>query len=359
MRTTDLTNLYEQKGPFASVALDVSHNSERGAEEHRLHAREVRKSLLDQGADQSIVDAVTARIEEQVSEPAPVARVVVANADGVVFDETIPAQVNAPAATWSPLPDLDTWVEHQDARFAYVLALVDHEGGDVGVYYSDVKEPEEETTAGGETEHVHKVRTGGWSSLRYQHVSENVWRHNAQDVAEAIKGHARSGVRLVLLGGDPYSRSAVADALDGVPAEVVHLEHAGRADDGGEESLWQAVREALVEQAVARRLRVTQELKERLGREGAVATGVRDVADAFVRGQVETLLIDPVAASDLTLSPSAHPGLDLGAAGEPPEEDLRADLALVAAATRTGADVSIARRGALGGAPVAALLRWG
>ena len=44
-----------------------------------------------------------------------------------MFDETIPAQVNAPVATWSPLPDLDTWVEHEDARFAYVLALVDHD----------------------------------------------------------------------------------------------------------------------------------------------------------------------------------------------------------------------------------------
>lgn len=358
MRTTALSHLYEHEGPFASVTFDVSHATETAAEEHRLHLRAARKSLLDQGAHASIVNLLIDRIEEPVSEPAPVGRVVVANAGGVVFDETMQVQVAEPTATWGPLPDLGAWVEHQDSRIVYVLALVDHEGGDVRVYLSDLHEPEQEGTAGGATEHVHKVRSGGWSNRRYQHVTENVWRQNAGQVAEAIEAHIRSGVRLVLLGGDPYSRSSVAGALDGRPAEVVQLEHAGRADDGGEESLWAAVRRALVDHTVASRLEITQQLEDRLGRDVAVATGVRDVADAFVRGQVGTLLLDPRAASDLTLTPTEHPGLDLGAGATTAGEKVRADLALVAAATRTGADVSVARQDALGGIPVAAFLRW-
>jgi hypothetical protein len=72
-----------------------------------------------------------------------------------------------------------------------------------------------------------------------------------------------------------------------------------------------------------------------------------------VRGQVETLLLDPVAARDLTLDTTEHPGLVVGAEGE-----LRADQALVAAAVLTGASVAVSPSATLGGAPVAALLRW-
>ena len=44
-----------------------------------------------------------------------------------------------------------------------------------------------------------------------------------------------------------------------------------------------------------------------------MAIGVRDVADAFVRGQVDRLMLDPQAAAvSFTLRPSDHPGLALG-----------------------------------------------
>lgn len=86
------------------------------------------------------------------------------------------------------------------------------------------------------------------------------------------------------------------------------------------------------------------------GRASAVATGLQEVADAFVRGQVETLLLDPGQAAHLTLT------LTDQLLGSAPEDlDLRADLALLAAAT--GADVRVAPS-TLGGNPVAALLRW-
>lgn len=356
MRTTRLTDLYEHEGPFASVILDVSHATENGAEEHRLHARNACDSLREQGADDALVQAVAERIEEQVNEAAPVARAVVANASGVLFDEVFAAQVDQPVATYAALPDLRTWIEHQDSRVQFVLALVDHEGGDVRVYASDQAVPEQEETAGGETNHVKKFGGGGWSALRYQHVTENVWKQNAEDVAEAIQHHITGGIRLVLLGGDPHSRSIVVDNLKDPNAEVVQLEHAGRTEDGGEESLWEAVREALMEKTVTRRVELSHTLKDRLGRDEAVATGAKDVADAFVRGQVEILLFDPQEAAELSVSPSEHPGLDLGTATT--GANLRADLALVAAAARTGAEVAVVPRAALGGAPVAALLRW-
>jgi hypothetical protein len=93
-----------------------------------------------------------------------------------------------------------------------------------------------------------------------------------------------------------------------------------------------------------------------MGRGESVALGVRDVADALVRGQVDQLMVDPEAAANFTLRPSDHPGLALGAST--PTDEVRADQALIAAACMTDADIAVATAATMGGAPVAALLRW-
>jgi hypothetical protein len=198
---------------------------------------------------------------------------------------------------------------------------------------------------------------GGWSALRYQHVTDNVWIRNGKDVAAKVKEHVDQGIGLVLLAGDPQSVGIVRDELADVQgATVVELETGTRNEDGGDEAQQQAIREALMAQAVERRLGLSHELKDRLGQDRAVATGVRDVADAFVRGQVETLLLDPQASAELTLDPGQHPGLSLGP--DLPTGPVQADQALVAAAALTGAAVGVAPSGVLGGSATAALLRW-
>jgi len=355
MQTAVLTELYAAPGPFATALVDVSHDSENAEQEHELRVRAACDGLTEQGADEAVVAAVRERLGEVVTRRAPVSRLVVANSDGVAFDDLSSTRVDQPLATWGPLPDLGAWLSHEDSVLSFVLAVVDHEGGDVAVHDSDVPEPEEQSSVGGETQHVHKVPVGGWSALRYQHVTENVWARNAQDVADKVNEHVRDGHTLVLLAGDPQSKPIVKDALD-QHATVVELPTGRRSEDGGDEALQQAIREALLERTVQRRLAVNHELKDRLGRDAAVATGVRDVADAFVRGQVDTLLLDPAAAADLTLDPAEHPGLVVGAAA--PEGPLRADQALVAAAVLTSAQVTVAPSAVLGGTPVAALLRW-
>jgi release factor family 2 len=92
---------------------------------------------------------------------------------------------------WGPLPDLSGWVRHRDSVVEFVLAVVDHEGGDVAAYDSDVPDPHEQSTVGGETLHVHHVPVGGWSALRYHHVTENVWAQNAKAVADQVMHHGQ------------------------------------------------------------------------------------------------------------------------------------------------------------------------
>ncbi|WP_432947400.1 Vms1/Ankzf1 family peptidyl-tRNA hydrolase [Kribbella sp. CA-253562] len=334
----------------------MSHDSESGAHEHELRVRAAGEQLAEQGADDAVVEVVTARLSEPADEPAPVTRTVVANTGGVVFDELVHERIDQPVVHWGPLPDLSRWVESAERNIRFVLALVDHEGGDVAVYQSDVPEPESETSAGGETTHVHKVPVGGWSALRYQHETENVWSRNADAVADEIDRVITSGVRLVLLAGDPRSVAQVEERLKNERATVVRLESGGRAEDGGDEAQQQAIREALLEYTVARRLELHHQLKDRLGQGSAVATGAGDIADAFVKGQVDTLLLDPGAAREVELLVRDHPGFDVGAV--PEDQPLPADQALVAAAARTGANVVVMPRASLGGAPAAALLRW-
>jgi hypothetical protein len=357
MNTSHLSSLYDADGPFATVLLDVSHDAENGEHEHELRVRAACAELTEQGAPDDVVKEVSTRLGELVRDASPVGRLVVATAAGVQLDQVVRVRVDQPVVSWSGLPDLARWVELQDAVTPFVLAVVDHEGGDVAVYESDVPEPDEQTTAGGETQHIHKVPVGGWSALRYQHVTENVWARNAEAVADEIVSHVRSGHHLVLLAGDPQSKPVVKQRLESTAATLVELDTGTRAEDGGDEAFQQAIREALMGQALARRLDASHELKERMGAGTAVATGVDDVADAFVRGQVETLLVDPQATQDLTLDVDRHPGLALGwLTGRPGE--VPASQALVAAAVLTSADVRVEPSAAMGGSPVAALLRW-
>ena len=355
MDTTRLSHLYDDPGPFATVMIDVSQDSENGRHEHDLRVRAAADALTEQGAPASVVEQVTARLDEQIDEPSPVARTVVVSPSGVLLDQVGHHRVDQPHVRWAVLPDLGPWIDHQDAVTTFVLAVVDHEGGDVAVYDSDVPEPQEQTTAGGETYRVHKVPVGGWSALRYQHVTENVWARNAEAVADEVEHNVRAGHRLVLLAGDPQSLPVVRERLAETPATVVQLESGSRSADGGEEALQQAIREALMAHVVERRLDDLHELRDRMGAGTSVATGVDEVADAFVRGQVDTLLIDPQGTEELTFEPERHPGLTFGAVT--PGSSVPAGQALVAAAVTTAARVRVAPGPALG-TPVAALLRW-
>src|SRR3954451_23868861 len=87
MDTTHLAALFQHDGPFASVLIDVSHDTENGEHEHDLRVRAACESLSEQGADDATVEALRALLSEAVDRPAPVARFVVAAAGEVLLDE--------------------------------------------------------------------------------------------------------------------------------------------------------------------------------------------------------------------------------------------------------------------------------
>ncbi len=357
MKTDRLAPIYAEPGPFASAYIEVSRDQEHGDRIVELAVRAVGEELAEQGAPAEVVTDIQERLLRSTGQPAPISRCVVATERGVLFDELTRSHHAQPVATWGPLPDLVAWLRDASRQIPFVLALVDHEGGDITTYSADDMEPEREASVGEPSKYEHKVRGGGWSHLNWQRSAETIWAQNAAEVAAEIGRQVRNGPELVILAGDVHSRGQViADLPDTIAADVVVLDRAGRPVDGGDDALAKDVESALRDVVVSRQLKMVHELKERMGRGRSVAIGVREVADAFVRGQVDQLLLDPEAAADFTLRPRDHPGLALGI--NTPEEKLRADQALIAAACLTDADIAVATAATMGGAPVAALLRW-
>src|SRR4051812_39854180 len=52
MKTADLTPLFQSPGPFATVLVDVGHDTANGAHEHELRVRAACDDLREQGADE-------------------------------------------------------------------------------------------------------------------------------------------------------------------------------------------------------------------------------------------------------------------------------------------------------------------
>ncbi|HLS63142.1 MAG TPA: Vms1/Ankzf1 family peptidyl-tRNA hydrolase [Ruania sp.] len=354
MKAERIADLYTHSGPFATVFLDISKDTESGAHELDVRIKNATGALLSAGATAQVVAVVAERLADTVDVPAPAGRVVVATERGVLLDDVVHTEVSATTAAWEALPDLAAWIECADRAVPHVLALVDHEGGQIATGTERRGEP---TAVGQEDPHEQKVRGGGLAHRRMQQTAENVWQENAREVAEEIRSSLRPGLALVVLAGDPASRAQVREELGELDdVQIVELEHSGRASDGGDDTLRAAVAEVIEEHAAAAEQALSSELDERLGQGRGVATGVRDIAEAFVQGQVGTVLIDAEAAAAEPLVPDDHPGLELSAATE--MDAVRGDLALIAAAAVTGAETTIVPAPMVRGASAAALLRW-
>ena len=356
MRLDQITTLFDDPGPFATAYAEVSRAQEDGDTLAELAARAAYDDLVQQGAPEAVAEQVRDRLAASTHRPAPVSRCVVASERGVLLDELTPVHRADPRHSWAALPDLAHWVQDASLVVPYVLALVDHAGGRVQTFADGSPRPADQAEIADDSDHIQKVSAGGWSQQRWQRSTEEVWARNARDVVKEIRRQVAGGPDLLVLAGDVRSRQLVEGALENLPAEVVQLEHGSRAADGGEEALEHEIREVLRGRLITDRLDRLHELGQQLGRGTRMAVGVHDVAEAFVLGQVDTLYLDPVRSAEHELDPTAYPGLAFGAvelAGP-----VRADLAFVAAACLTGADVVTAGTEHLFGTPVAAVLRW-
>jgi hypothetical protein len=146
-------------------------------------------------------------------------------------------------------------------------------------------------------------------------------------------------------------------SLDQGLGPVFEIESGGRGEGTSEEALWDEVHDRLRELVAAEDADVAARLDEGRGRGEGVATGVDEVLDSLVKGQVEQLVVDLQALAEKTVTPGRHQGLPLPAPALEATE-LPADRVLVAAAALTGARVSVLPASMARGGGASALLRW-
>lgn len=354
--------LTNDPGPFATAYADVSRVAAAGDDRVGLTARAAHDALVEQGCPTPVAEAVRDALGASAHAGGEVARVVVASEQGVVFSALVRGRRPQPSTSWGPLPDLGPWLSDAVLVTPFVLARVDHAGGSVATYGDGTSDPlREEDEAAGDSNFLHKAGGGGMSYGRHEHSVEEEWKRSADAVAAEVERQVDAGPSLVLVAGEPDSVSELRAKLAHLQAEIVELPGGRRTEDGGEEAFDEEITEALRGRAVTANLDVLDQLKQRLGEHAQGEstrglTGIGEVLDALVRGQVDTLLLDPPAAAEQSVDVSEHPGLSLGAVQ--PSGSLPADQVLVALAALTDADVRVERSRTLSGAPAAALLRW-
>ncbi|MCE3552950.1 hypothetical protein LWC33_15985 [Pseudonocardia sp. RS11V-5] len=293
MRLDWLRDACAAPGPFATVVLDVTHDTEDAARQDELRRHGVREELTGQGAPESVVEAVDGALASGPTPDGTGGRVLVAAAKGVLVDAELPAPPRAAVTTWSPLPDLTSVTEAVREEVPVVVVRIDDKGGEV-LAPGDT-EPEE---VRGRDHPVHKVRGGGVSTLNMQERVEETWRENTADVAARVDARVRaSAARALVVLGDSQARSRLVDALPERSARIVaEVEHTGGASP---DALPDTVAAAVEDVLDTERRGAWEHYRQLAGRpDGQAVTGLADVVAAVRAEAVDTLFLDPATLTD-------------------------------------------------------------
>ncbi|MCK2218008.1 hypothetical protein MF672_030075 [Actinomadura sp. ATCC 31491] len=321
MRLDFIRPLYERRGPYASVYLGALTGPER-----ETHWHSVRDSL--DGAD----PATVAALAEQAERAAP-GQALFATHGEVVLAEPLP---RAPyeQATWSPLPHVAPMLLERGENVPHLRVIVDHAGAELTAYGGGAPRRSVVEAASWP---LQKTAQGGWSQRRYEQSVENAWEQNAQAVAHEIDEQVRRlGAELVIVAGEPKSRSYLLQHLGTKSADrVLMVEHGSRSDHGQFE---QDVEQALDDWLDRRRAELLERHQEQSG-----PVGLAEVARVLRDGRAHALLLPGELPEQVWVGEGgAQLHTDEGELRswgvEQPQRD-RADAALARAAAMTDAEL--------------------
>ncbi|MEV4222463.1 Vms1/Ankzf1 family peptidyl-tRNA hydrolase [Nonomuraea sp. ATR24] len=321
MRLDFIRPLYERSGPYASVYVGAITERDRSTQWTSL-----RDKLEQAGVNPP------AALEDEVLRPAP-GRAVFCAGGEVVLAETFSGQP-VPLAHVSPLPLVTPMLMRRGESVPHLRVIIDHAGAEVSVYANGSPRT---ATIEAESWPLQKTAQGGWSQKRYERAVDETWEKNATAVAHEIDEQVRRiGAELVLVAGEPKSRSLLGDHLGTKSADrMLMVEHGHRGDHGGFE---RDVQSALDSWLDRRRAELLNRHREQNG-----PTGLARVAQALRDGRVHALLLPGELPGRVWTGESATQiSTDAGevrawGVAEPVEE--RADSALARAAAMTDAEL--------------------
>lgn len=290
--------IFERPGPFATVYLEAQQAGENSAKQVSLRWRELQSSLQQQGADDKTIAALDDELGgERSGSLTEVGRVLVASADGVLFDDEVEAVGAAgDVGTWSPLPELGRYYRSQTGSVRTLLAIVDKTGGDLyelmASHDEGARRLESETVSGDAVETVHKPREGGNAHKQRQRRHEQAAYQNAEEVVAGLRKLASSyRPQVIALAGEVQGRQTVRSQLPKELAEITHEIDAGsRAAGASEAALEEALLTLAGTVATGEEGRVRERFHEGKAHANAVE-GLEPVLQAARTGAVDTLIL--------------------------------------------------------------------
>jgi hypothetical protein len=357
MNLATIQQLYTHDGPFLSIHMDVSRNTEDAAQQIEARWTTLRHDLERDGIEPGLSEQIGARLQERTEVAGEARRTLVAADGEILFDDVRAGHTIWPESIgFGPLPDLAAWLHQVDGQMPFLLVTADREGADLDFYRAMSRPDPDHEEIHGDTLHITKVPQGDWAQKQFQRRSENVWAKNAREVADTVRTVcSQQKPRVVVLAGDERARSNIAAELEGLPCDVEQVTAGGRAAGVSEDALWDEVKAVLARLEAFDDEQISARLLEKSGRGEGAARGLGDVLDALVQGKVERLVVDLQAAHEMSIDPADHPGLPVPASAK---GELPADQVLVAAGAATDVELTLLPLEQTKGAGVAALLRW-
>jgi alkylated DNA nucleotide flippase Atl1 len=362
MRVHELRDVARADGPFASVYLDASHDTEDAARQNELRWATASAELNALGADEPTIAAARDAVLGSRPPVGRAGRCVVAARGEVLVNEVLPTPPAQPVARYSDLPYLMPLLAAAPRPVAHVVVVADKRGGWFRVVNRDGAEvPVEPVHASGRD--VHPVSGGGFAHGRIENRAEQTTRNNEKEVAERVAALVEQvGAEVLVVVGEVQARSRLVAALP-QHCQRIATELDADAEAVTPDRLLTEVDRLLAQHEAEWDAQAVDRLRTGFAH-GTARQGLTEVTESLRIAQVETLLVTDPAMDDRTVFVGTDRNEVVANPDELPDAGTlaveRADEALPVAAIATAADVLVLTGGQAGNIKdgVAALLRF-
>ena len=330
-----ITDLLRRQGPWTVAYVDGPGPEPQVVEEKKQDA--VRRSLEDSGASDADAEAIASALRSGTGLPSPSARYLVAKDGRIVLDAALDgARHGAEIVAHSPVPPLLPLLSHQGADVEYLVVETGREGAQLR-WERAGRSAAPALDVEGRDDALPKVQAGGWSHAKHQRTSEQIWKLNQREVAEAVDRTVRE-VRpaFIAIAGDVRARQLLlAELAEESRAIAVEVDAHTRAAGSDDTALESAIDEELDQLETDDVSDARDRAQTDHGRRGA--DGIPAVMKVLQEAAVDTLVLDERLWDDdrtldaLTDIPWVDDGdrLGVGSLGRIPAADALARAALL------------------------------
>ncbi|MEU7799454.1 Vms1/Ankzf1 family peptidyl-tRNA hydrolase [Micromonospora arborensis] len=344
MQLSFLRPLYDRPGPWCSVYLDASADTEDAHPALDLRWRALQSRLTEQGADEASVAALDRVIRGHDPMVGDYGLAVFASHGRVVLSEYLSAPPLRDLASFAPLPHVMPLLAQRGEQVAWVRVIADRLGADA-MAVSAGGVPRRAHVAGRDAYPLRRAKPGGWSQSRYQRAAMEAWHQNAGDVTAATVELAdRVGADVVVVAGDVRATGMIAAQMPERWQDLVVRTDAGSRAGGADQTMLDDLTVQTIAEIADQRISAAL---DKFGVQEDVGGGLDAVVSALQRNQVDTMLIvdDPSADGELWIGSepteiAVDPG-QLAAMSVDDPQRVRADAALVRALVGTDAALTV------------------